>query len=71
MPKLGEIPRLALRESKAAAAVDFPLTEFREMVALGVMPTPRIILGKERWIVEELRASLIKTGSTGGTGFEI
>jgi hypothetical protein len=46
-----------LPELEAAAAVGLSQTKFREMVATGDMPEPRIVGGKLVYDVDELRAA--------------
>jgi hypothetical protein len=46
-----------LPELEAAAAVGVSQTKFREMVASGTMPQPRLVGGKLVYDVDELRAA--------------
>lgn len=48
---------LGLPEIEAAAAIGLSQTKFREMVAAGDMPKPRIVGGKLSYDVDELRAA--------------
>jgi hypothetical protein len=48
---------LGLPEIEAAASIGISQTKFREMVASGIMPEPRIAGGKLVFDVDELRAA--------------
>ena len=48
----------ALRESKAAAELDRPVSEFRALVDAGVLPRPVRIGGLERWRMVDIEAIL-------------
>ena len=48
----------ALRESKAAAELDMPVSEFRALVDAGVLPRPVKIGGLERWRMVDIEAIL-------------
>lgn len=48
----------ALRESKAAAELDMPVSEFRALVDAGVLPRPVRIGGLERWRMVDIEAIL-------------
>ena len=55
--------RLALREAKAAAALDMPPARFRSLVDDGTLPPPVRLGDVELWAVRDLEAAL--TGKTG------
>lgn len=55
-----------LQEEEAAASVGFGATKFREMVAAGAMPKPRLHGGRKVYDVDELRAAFKALPKDGG-----
>ena len=57
---------LGLPELEAAAAIGLSQTKFREMVAAGTMPEPRVVGGKLVYDIEEIRAAFKALPHRGG-----
>jgi hypothetical protein len=55
-----------LPELEAAASLGLSQTKFREMVADGTMPEPRVVAGKLVYDVDELRAAFKAMPHRGG-----
>ncbi|EBA18364.1 hypothetical protein RSK20926_11614 [Roseobacter sp. SK209-2-6] len=53
---MGRTAIIAVAETGAAKMMDMKPSEFRELVAQGVLPRPRKVGPYERWDAEELRA---------------
>lgn len=47
---------LAVKDTTAARMLDMPASEFRRLVAAGVLPKPCVIGGNERWRVDMIEA---------------
>lgn len=61
---------LAVRESKAAAMLDLPVSKFTRLVSEGALPPPVRIGGETRWRVDDLRAILSGQAARPSDDFE-
>jgi hypothetical protein len=61
---------LGLPELEAAASIGVSGTKFRELVAQGLMPRPRVVGGKLSYDIDELRAAYKAMPHQGGDQIE-
>lgn len=58
--------RRGLSESEAALYIGIGATNFRALVARGVMPRPRVLGGRRLWDVDDLDAAFRSLPVSGG-----
>jgi predicted DNA-binding transcriptional regulator AlpA len=66
-----DVPRLAVRDTTAAAMLDMPAAEFRRLVERGALPKPIRIGEHDRWPVAQIEAIITGKAALPSEDFDL